>query len=389
AAAEAALCFASSTLELGIDIGSIDIVLLIGAPGSADAFTQRIGRASRRQKTARAACFYRSPFERVLFEGLLHFSSTFAPPTPFRPSAAVQQIFSLLKQSPSGGIRLQPMLLHFDGLLNAAELESIFGELQAAGYLANGRPGEWRAGARLHRLVDMQGSEYAPLSLHSNIQSQGGTVAVRDQHTQRVIARLDRAMLDRNALVLEGRSLRIAWSDGDAVWIAGQGQAATQQRFRGRAARPVVSGGVARQIRAALTLPDDSAPYVEGESGWLWFHWLGDIHGRALLDLLGERLTLKASTQTALCVLLMEKPRELPLAFTSEQVLRYLHGHYRTYESLLALGAYHSLLPLGLRRRAVVDGFDVPAFLAAVAGLRVEAAPEATSTALWEIVELP
>ena len=46
AQADAALCFASSTLELGIDIGSIDVALLIGAPGSAAAFAQRIGRAA-------------------------------------------------------------------------------------------------------------------------------------------------------------------------------------------------------------------------------------------------------------------------------------------------------------------------------------------------------
>src|SRR5947199_5260911 len=36
--AEVAICFASSTLELGIDIGSIDNILLIGAPGNTDSF---------------------------------------------------------------------------------------------------------------------------------------------------------------------------------------------------------------------------------------------------------------------------------------------------------------------------------------------------------------
>jgi hypothetical protein len=53
AQADAALCFASSTLELGIDIGSIDVAILIGAPGSAAAFAQRIGRAGRRQRRSR------------------------------------------------------------------------------------------------------------------------------------------------------------------------------------------------------------------------------------------------------------------------------------------------------------------------------------------------
>jgi ATP-dependent helicase Lhr and Lhr-like helicase len=53
--ADAALCLASSTLELGIDIGSIDVVLLLGAPADAAAFMQRVGRATRRHAAHLAA----------------------------------------------------------------------------------------------------------------------------------------------------------------------------------------------------------------------------------------------------------------------------------------------------------------------------------------------
>lgn len=44
------VCIATSTLELGIDIGDIDGVVLIGPPSSTMAFLQRIGRGSRRQQ---------------------------------------------------------------------------------------------------------------------------------------------------------------------------------------------------------------------------------------------------------------------------------------------------------------------------------------------------
>jgi len=43
-----ALCIATSTLELGIDVGDVDAVLLFQPPGSVSAFLQRIGRANRR-----------------------------------------------------------------------------------------------------------------------------------------------------------------------------------------------------------------------------------------------------------------------------------------------------------------------------------------------------
>ncbi len=44
------LCIATSTLEMGIDIGDVDGVVLIGPPPSTMAFLQRIGRGNRRQQ---------------------------------------------------------------------------------------------------------------------------------------------------------------------------------------------------------------------------------------------------------------------------------------------------------------------------------------------------
>ena len=43
------ICIATSTLELGIDVGDVDAVLLFEPPDSVAAFLQRIGRANRRQ----------------------------------------------------------------------------------------------------------------------------------------------------------------------------------------------------------------------------------------------------------------------------------------------------------------------------------------------------
>jgi ATP-dependent Lhr-like helicase len=54
---ETALCNATSTLELGIDIGDIDAVLLCGVPSRADSFLQRIGRGNRRSNKTVALCF--------------------------------------------------------------------------------------------------------------------------------------------------------------------------------------------------------------------------------------------------------------------------------------------------------------------------------------------
>ncbi|MBC8163686.1 MAG: DEAD/DEAH box helicase, partial [Roseiflexaceae bacterium] len=124
--ADAAICFASSTLELGIDIGDIDVVMLIGPPGSSASFLQRIGRGNRRGSATRVACFHRTPLERLLFAALLHSQPSDLPQaeaairarsetgaggetartSTFRPAVAVQQLFSLIKQSPTAALRL-------------------------------------------------------------------------------------------------------------------------------------------------------------------------------------------------------------------------------------------------------------------------------------------
>jgi len=386
--AEAALCFASSTLELGIDIGTIDVTLLIGAPGSAAAFTQRIGRANRRKNTARAACFYRTPLESLLFDALLNVPDSLGA-AAFRPSTAVQQIFSLLKQSPTGAVRLKPLSDLFEGMLSAADLEAILGQLQASGYLTAGRTGEWRAGERLNRLVDLQTIENTPLSLYSNIQIDGAAkIKIRDQHTQRVVASVDRQWLDRDLLTLEGRPLNVEWYDGEALWVTAYRGGDQAGQFHYRSARQVLSYELAQQLPGQLGLNAGEAPLIPIENGWLWFHWLGDVYGRALLDLLRYTLPVEETTQPGLCLLLSEEPRSLPL-WTPEQVNRYLRDQYRRYERWLALGAYHHLLPLELRRRAVVEQFEAPRFTNAINGLRIVRSPEALTESLESLIFPP
>src|SRR5262249_14490806 len=63
--AEAALCFATSTLELGIDIGDVDLIVLIGPPEDPSAFLQRIGRGNRRTARTTVVCFYRTAVEQA------------------------------------------------------------------------------------------------------------------------------------------------------------------------------------------------------------------------------------------------------------------------------------------------------------------------------------
>jgi ATP-dependent Lhr-like helicase len=423
AQAEAALCFASSTLELGIDIGNIDVTLLIGPPGSEAAFVQRVGRANRRQNVARVACFYRTPLERIAFAALLDASGQYHSTAEteamegvrpgFRPSVAIQQIFSLLKQSPTGAVRLNPLADLFSGMVSTDDLRAILGTLQALGYLKSARDGEWRAGERLNRLVDLQAAEYSTLSLNSNLEMGGTPITIRDRHSQRVIASVDRQWFDGGIATLEGRPVNIDWYDGESLWVSayhsrvqvGAVDSGRSTPLRYLSTRQTLSYDLARRFPAQMGLSPGAAPLIpyapelarrvpelrsknlrrKDGDGWLWFHWLGDVYGRAILDLLAYTLPVEVTPQMGLCLVFQDEPRSIP-PLTPEQVKRYLHDRYRAYEPVLALGAYHHLLPPELRRRAVVEQFNVERFLKAVQSLRIERTSEALAQELRDIL---
>ena len=385
AQAETALCFASSTLELGIDIGNIDIALLIGAPGSSESFVQRVGRTNRRQPLARAACFYRTALERAIFEALPN-TVMKTPVTYFRPSVVVQQIFSILKQSPTASLRFNPLCDLFKDFLRAADVKAILGELQAKRYLKSSRMNEWRPDERLNKLIDMQSTENTPLSLYSNIQTSTGQMKIRDQNTHRVVANVDSQWFQREVLTLEGRPLNVTWYDGESAWVSSYQGTNAAGSIRYLSGRQPLSYELAQQLAVQTGLETVATPIIQCADGWLCFHWLGDIYGRVFLDLVSYTLSVEETKQPGLCLLMHEEPRALP-TWTEEQVKRYLRDNYRRYESMLSLGAYHHLLPTKLRRRSVVEQFNVPRFVHAIQSLHIERTYEAPTNDLEALLE--
>jgi hypothetical protein len=228
----------------------------------------------------------------------------------------------------------------------------------------------------LNKLFDEQMRPQVSLSIYSNVQtSDARTITIRDQHTQQAVARVDALWFDRPVLTLEGRPVNVEWCDGEVMLVtAHQGQEAGG-RLVYRSARQLVSYELAALLPARLGLPPGAAPFVVAPEGCWWFHWLGDLYGRAALDLLRYRVPAIETEQIGLYLLVPGEP-QAPPAWTAAQVVQYLEDSYRKLEPLLALGPFQHLLPTHLRRRAVVEQFDVARFLDVVASLRPLAAPE-------------
>jgi len=134
------LCIATMTLEIGIDIGNIDVVFLYGPPWSVSSLLQRIGRGNRRKTTAIAYGICRKPEEHACFEEMFELAVKGRlehKEYEFDKSVIVQQILSCLFQTATG--------------LSEAEISELFNKFCDLDFirliidnLVNNNLAEWR-----------------------------------------------------------------------------------------------------------------------------------------------------------------------------------------------------------------------------------------------------
>lgn len=122
----------------------------------------------------------------------------------FRPSVLVQQIFSLIKQSPTGSVRLADLHRLVSPELTSEEIRQIISQLTFAGYLQAGRLGEWKPGEKLQTLIDQH-------EIYSNIGAEVLGVTAIDAHTGRTIAHTDRPYPKDTVLLYGGKPMRVVW----------------------------------------------------------------------------------------------------------------------------------------------------------------------------------
>jgi ATP-dependent helicase Lhr and Lhr-like helicase len=164
AKSQTAICIATSTLELGIDIGDIDAVLLWGAPPGVESFLQRIGRGNRRSNKTNVVCLIppdSSPLlEAIRFLALIQAARQSELPVqrPFDLFGAVaQQCLSAIACDGGRFTRIADLCTLFDHLphVTRPEVEAVLGELAGGGYLQrHGFKNQYGADEQLHKLVD-------------------------------------------------------------------------------------------------------------------------------------------------------------------------------------------------------------------------------------------
>ena len=140
---DGACIICTSTLELGIDIGDLDIVVQVGPPDSVSSFLQRMGRSGRRGRPANVAWVLRDPCELLcsiaVIECAMNREVEDLLPQKRPYNVLLQQVFLYLHTHPRVSRRKvrSDMLSYpvFSGITPAA-MDQLIGYLGSLGYIA-------------------------------------------------------------------------------------------------------------------------------------------------------------------------------------------------------------------------------------------------------------
>lgn len=383
-ASEVALCFATSTLELGIDIGDLDLVMLIGPPENTSAFLQRIGRSNRRAARVAVVCFFRGMIEQAMFQVFIRAAASGeleAGHYFFRPSIVVQQLCSYIKQTRHGEIAPDAAYELFASpagapLIAKKTYQAIIEHLIDKDYFVALPNGVLRPGARWQTL-------YEHREIYSNlIDMQRHSMEVVDEMTGRKLGSLEWGASRGTTFLFGGQAHRAKRAQGRRLIVqaADEEKAASAPSFRS-AWRPL-SRELTKAVGMQLGLPQAASaseiavvrerhevldanhtPSPPASSRMRVFHCAGDAYGFVLGDLLENLYNVKVSQQTSFCFLIEGELREALLPFDAAQVRAQVLRRWKQTESWFDMGCFHKELPVMVRRESVVEAFDIDSFL--------------------------
>ena len=222
-----ALCFATTTLELGVDIGDVSAAIMYRPPLSESSFAQRLGRACRREKEVFALGVALVDGDWELFE---HYARSarrsLLEPVHYEPdySVVIQQCLSLLFANPSG-FEVGGLFEYVSPLCPAELFGLVIDKLVHDGQII-------RRGRLLQaseKLMDL--GERG--EIHSNIADER-TVEVVDSATGRSLGQMSTWGGDEGTIALAGKVWTITGRDRGKLVVSPSGKAPRTGRFAPR-----------------------------------------------------------------------------------------------------------------------------------------------------------
>lgn len=324
-----AVAVATSTLEVGIDIGDVGLVVLDGPPGSVSSLLQRVGRGNRRSNKVFVVPVVRNDVEAVTLASLLRsaMDGELDPcPDTAHYSVAIQQVASILKQA-----RGHPRRERVAELLSAAFGDRgawIIDQLVEDSWLELSGDGGIRPSLDLADIMD------TPMRLHGNIGGSGRVIPLVDSVTGEALAWVPRGALPSKIMVA-GASYR-QHDRGDEIELTNGvvGGSGKPVRYASRSAP--AGRNALRHLARGLGFSDRALVLHQDQ----FVHFGGALFGR-LLTLGG------VGSGPLRCE---DDPRRL----LNIDVDVLAASDWETLESLCGFGPFQCELPAAIREEAVV-----------------------------------
>ncbi|MBI4859997.1 MAG: DEAD/DEAH box helicase [Candidatus Riflebacteria bacterium] len=356
-----AVFVATSTLELGIDIGDVDWVVQVGAPPSVTSFLQQIGRGCRRRKdVTRVLGVARGRADEVMFEVILSLARKGEIERPgriFAASVLVQQIASYLLQRSSGTVgrpEIEALLADPDGVVDPAgpalHLQAVLVAMTEQGLLTVARGGRYGIGPTLERWFETD-----PRKLHTNMGQVRDTVAVFDAGTHEHLGDVQRSGIPAaGPVAFAGRTGHLTTTADGRAYLDRSGPGPAQAPRYFTAPMPI-SLGLAQAVREHLGIPVGVVPVIPAGPGRIAvFPFLGGAGTRALAaHLAGSGLRIRAAGDAS--ITLDAAPSPAALRLDPRTLERAVATCWKRLERLQEPGAHARLVPIDIRRRQVVE----------------------------------
>lgn len=357
-----AVLVATTTLEVGVDIGDVDLVALVGAPPDTRSLLQRIGRAGRRIGPTRVLALPRSELERAAFASMLVSARDgVLEPRGYgrRWSVFVQQTASFVAQGrPSGRRRSDLLELAHDVWpeKSAGTADAIVENLLNTECLVE-HHGRLALGESWADAFDEGGR-----GMHANLDSSGGGIPVVDASTGETVAHVAQRPAEDRDLALGGQRWDVQEGGIGEILLNPKGAGDTREGFRYIARSAPTGLEYAVHVRRGLGLGESDAPMVDSPDGPTWLHFGGSGFQTLLCALVPDLRPIGGLAGLAVAGGRIDGTLLAELASRKAKLDRALESHFADLESVLAVGPFQRHLPDECRRRFVTELIDVPAF---------------------------
>ncbi len=356
---KAGIICATTTLELGIDIGDIDCIILYRPPPSISSLLQRIGRGNRRRNDILTAIgIYTNEWEKLLFEVFFECAERGEfYEKKYREAIATipQQVFSYLYQKRRIGTTRKSLYRIFEGIYSSEDVGRFIDHAIMKNYLKELRMGILFPSEKLENLI-----RYG--KIHSTIKDLSSKeYEIVEAETGR---RIGSVFYVPSSFSLGGKTWNLVELDkkNRIAYVRSGEESETVQLFEGVGFGNYsyeLSGVLRKKIFSEIDM--NSIPFTIENREAIVFHLFGPVYG----SFLSESIELEKGIKTR-CIdgKITLSPHPEIITTPSEDALReVIRGNISTLQDALGAGNFFYYLPDDLQIEAIWNTLDVEGFV--------------------------